>query len=486
MSIRARRLPEWPLLTWCARLSEGELVPELFHGACVEVRSEWAIEGGWAGSFAEGDFDETSLVFGSGVRLRDGYTDFVSPGTNVDRLWSYEHGENTVVSNSLPALLAVADVSLLDEVTDYPNRIEPWTRVGTGDVRVPADPGPIRCTYFDNIRWDGKRLRTVDKSRDAPAFTSYSIYREFLFDCAREVVSNARSRHRSHPFSVATTVSSGYDSSAVAVAAKQAGCEKAVTIESARSVTPRSDSGEEVAEHLGLDCDVYPRSGLGSRGEIAFWAADGDPQGANFAVFDFEDRPCLLFTGVMGGLVWTKNISDLVLDLKSENPNVVNLSEYRLSEGLVHCPLVFGGARRAWEIFQLSNSEEMETYVVGSVYDRPIPRRMLEEAGVPRDAFGMKKSATQFSESFLWPYSHELQESYRSYLEERGIEVPPVRFGRALNWAESNLLFPVRARLLRYPKQARIFGDCSRLLFQWANHRIAQKLESQLGAAEFV
>ena len=36
----------------------------------------------------------------------------------------------------------------------------------------------------------------------------------------------------------------------------------------------------------------------------------------------------------------------------------------------------------------------MQPYSVGGDYDRPIPRRIVEEAGVGRHKFGMRKNAT--------------------------------------------------------------------------------------------
>src|SRR5207245_1892941 len=50
-------------------------------------------------------------------------------------------------------------------------------------------------------------------------------------------------------------------------------------------------------------------------------------------------------------------------------------------------------ARRKPEIIAISRSAEMAPYRIGGSYDRPIARRLLEEAGVPRQLFGQKKRA---------------------------------------------------------------------------------------------
>lgn len=120
MNVVQRELPAWPGLTWAAVVRAGSRDVELLHGPLVGARDGWAIEGVWAGPFEEGGFDRTSLVFGSGVRCRGDHVTFVSSGTNVDRLWHMDRGGSLVVSNSLPALLAVSGGRLLDEVPNTP------------------------------------------------------------------------------------------------------------------------------------------------------------------------------------------------------------------------------------------------------------------------------------------------------------------------------------------------------------------------------
>ena len=56
-------------------------------------------------------------------------------------------------------------------------------------------------------------------------------------------------------------------------------------------------------------------------------------------------------------------------------------------------PIPFIGALRKPEIIAISRSAEMVSYSVGGIYDRPLARRLLEEAGVPRHLFGQRKRA---------------------------------------------------------------------------------------------
>lgn len=171
------------------------------------------------------------------------------------------------------------------------------------------------------------------------------------------------------------------------------------------------------------------------------------------------------------------DVHDLGLGLRRGDFNTLGFCEYRLREGVVHLPVPFFGARRAAELLELSHSSEMSPWVLGGAYDRPIPRRIAEEAGVPREAFGQRKSATQFDESFRWPRRPELQRSYRRYLEARDLSPPPARLGRLAGRLEQDLFFPIRSRIFRRASSRRVWPAASELLFQWANHEMAAELE---------
>ena len=81
MRLRDRPIAEWPPLAWLARCRPGETTIDVFHGRRVEIAADWLCEAAWNGSFADGDFDRTDLVFGSGVRVRGDRVCFVSSGS---------------------------------------------------------------------------------------------------------------------------------------------------------------------------------------------------------------------------------------------------------------------------------------------------------------------------------------------------------------------------------------------------------------------
>ena len=74
--------------------------------------------------------------------------------------------------------------------------------------------------------------------------------------------------------------------------------------------------------------------------------------------------------------------------MASQEPAPAGLREFRLHAGivLVHVPTI--GAIHAARIHEITRSTEMAPWVLGTEYDRPVPRRIVEDAGVPRTAFG--------------------------------------------------------------------------------------------------
>ena len=76
------------------------------------------------------------------------------------------------------------------------------------------------------------------------------------------------------------------------------------------------------------------------------------------------------------------------------------MAEYRLRVGFILHPLPLFKAS-VWEsIHKISNSSEMEPWSIGGNYDRPIPRRIVEECGIERQMFGQEKKGAGFNYHF--------------------------------------------------------------------------------------
>ena len=108
----------------------------------------------------------------------------------------------------------------------------------------------------------------------------------------------------------------------------------------------------------------------------------------------------VLLTGVLGEIWYNAKstpphrVSTVSDQLERWTLSCHGLSEARLHIGYVHAPIPFIGARSRKSIFDLTNSEAMRPWSIGGRYDRPVARRLAEDAGVPRHLFGQKKLAT--------------------------------------------------------------------------------------------
>jgi hypothetical protein len=106
-------------------------------------------------------------------------------------------------------------------------------------------------------------------------------------------------------------------------------------------------------------------------------------------------RGRLLITGFHGDKLWNPWIAPNAV-FKRGDISGSSLGEFRLLRDFIHLPLPFAGAQRHGDLARIGRSAEMRSYSVGGPYDRPIPRRIAEQAGVPRAAFGQLKKAISF------------------------------------------------------------------------------------------
>ena len=210
-------------------------------------------------------------------------------------------------------------------------------------------------------------------------------------------------------------MSAGYDSPAAAVVSRWSGCDTAATIRQANSLWGGSDSGGELRMRFELQCHEYNRTAHCPEFETSVWAAAGRPTDLNLAAIDFPRGTTLLFTGFHGDKIWNRKPTPFADPLQRGDISGLGLSEFRLWRGIFHCPVPFWGAYRRAELLQITSSPEMGPWTLGVDYDRPIPRRLVEEQGVHRHLFGMRKRVSVCESYFLWPYSPEARRSLREF-----------------------------------------------------------------------
>jgi hypothetical protein len=444
LNLQFKRVADWPPLAWLARCARSSPLITVFHGRQVETLDEWFCEAVWAGDYASGDFDRTDIIAGSGGRMRDGQITFVSAGSTVDRLNSLEAEDFVWVSNSLSCLLATLEARVDPTYSRYYRDLKSIIEGLDKYQRfLKTSLGPVQLTYFNNLKWDGHALTIQAKPGMNRDFSTFARYRAFLEAGAKSLAENMADGGREFSYKFLGTLSSGYDSATITTLARPVGCTEVICVDRARG--DDDDSGEPLAPLLKVTPRTIKRDDwrIMMLPEAPFIASDGKGEDVFFKGAESFLAGRVLLTGFHGDKVWAKHPEDLSENIVRGDQSGLDLSEYRLQIGFLHCPLTFWGVRQIADINRISNSEEMKAWDVPGDYSRPICRRIVEEAGVPREMFGMKKRAASVlfntSDQFLTTQSLE---DYLNWLSANRKE-----------WIRRGRLFPIHNQALDHWKQ---------------------------------
>jgi hypothetical protein len=188
-------------------------------------------------------------------------------------------------------------------------------------------------------------------------------------------------------------------------------------------------------------------------------------------LFDLPDDLTLLTIGNHGDVIWQKGLSS---DYQASHhfldrePSGTGLVEWRLHRGVFLAAVPYFGASK-WDcLLRINESEALDPWRVGGDYDRPIPRRIVEQRGIERKAFGRKKTHTA-SRPIYHPKDREQLESLAEFLAQRGERLPR-RFGvlqRPIDVVKSRVL----ARMSSIRRD-----DLRDLYFDWANTYLAENV----------
>jgi hypothetical protein len=366
----------------------------LWAGSHVDVRPESFFEGAWAGIFSEFRFSECPDVFGSGaVQTSEGWL-IVSPSHTLEAVYVFrDRAGDWTVSNSLAFLKSFLRFAFQDSLTAL---VYGFAGIMFGTKRSPAciktSHGTLYVLHHHNafLRREGL---TICKKPPGAEFNDFISYRSYLTETVRKVAANSGASERVAKYELLASISTGYDSPACAVLARDAGCRDAVTI--TRAQYGDHDDGTAIAERLGLKVKTFAPAKIG--GENRQFVADMFATGTQAGELVYEPlrgflSRRLLVTGFHGDKIWDRNgVATSII--KRGDISGCSLAEFRLSESFIHLPVPFIGARRHSEIKKIANSDEMRPYSVGGPYDRPVARRIVEEAGIERSLFGQKKKA---------------------------------------------------------------------------------------------
>jgi len=260
---RYRELPQLPRLAWLAVMNRDAGDVLIYHGSALECRDHWMVEGTWDGEFALGGFHESEHFFGSGIRAVGDAVHFVPSSALVNGVYCCERRRELLVSNSLILLLAFTGARL-DPDHDY--RVETYA-IRHGAERYARDftvvHREIKAFYqVYDLSLVAKGPADVPlefaSARPAPAVPTYARYRELVDRALLRLRANYTSADRRAPLGAFATISSGYDSAAVAALVKDLGVEAYFTCRRSNTHIPRwlsrraaIDDGTPIARALG-------------------------------------------------------------------------------------------------------------------------------------------------------------------------------------------------------------------------------------------
>ncbi len=388
----------WPPLSWLATCQPDQTAISIRHGCEVETRDEWFCEAVWDDEFEQGDFDHTDIVFGSGARLRNETLTFVSSGSTCDRLHHIQIENICYVSNSLVCLAAVLG---LEFDPWYPGYYEDISSIGHGidgyKTSISSNQGELYLTYYRNLCWDEKQIIIIEKPVTERNFENFDEYQSLLIGKLKGLQRNMSASTRQLSFTPMSTCSSGYDSLAVSVLAREIGAQEAICVPQDR--IDLNDSGVEMIEQLDMQALVIERNTWRQTdfAEALFIAADACGRDVWLQPAAEHLFGHVLLTGYFGDAAWgEKPVPPESRLYRSQNtgPAGVSLGEFRLQAGFIHCPVPYIAAETIQSSHLHAQNSEMQAWRKNRQYDRPIPRRIIEASGIEREQFGNRKTAT--------------------------------------------------------------------------------------------
>ncbi len=423
MRLAAIRVPGLPSLGWVATIQRGEPDVTVLHGDMVETGDDAFVAGVWDGPFADFAVTEATTLMGSGGRVTDNAVTFCNATHPFDQIYSVRADDAVHVSNSLPLLLARTDDGPDLRYRRY--RADRAKQLWRGSVAPPASlPTHNGREVLAHLATDlvvGDELSITVIQKPAPrAPQDFAHYRAMLAETLHRLVSNGTDPLRFQPLRTLTTISNGYDSAMASVLAAEAGIRDALTLASQGS---QADSGQGIGEQLGLGVKALAGDAWKQQAgefEIEFAASSSGPVQFPLVALDEQWRDSMVLVGSLGDDLWDREHGELEEHLSQPGslmftPSCVH--EFGLRAGIVfvHVPLI--GAVHCVDIWRITKSAEMAPWTTGSDYDRPIPRRIIEEAGIPRGSFATHKyasAATSMDESFGLDTRADFQHFWKS------------------------------------------------------------------------
>lgn len=409
MEFKYHQFSDLPTLAWCAIVPSETSDIYIYHGNGVEAFKDFFVEGAWDGDFHCADFDETDFFAGSGgkvLRNRSGGVLFSTSNNVLEKLYSISTNGVIYLSNSLPFVLYMSGTELDPKYLKYETDFNSILKgINNYTKYIPLDGGlRVQLHYYCNILLNNNFELVEYQKNEIKSFTNYNDYEKRLLQTLKKLADNAQSPVRKIKYGLVTTISKGYDSAACAAMVYEIGCKNVVSFDKPQQYM--EDCGDDIAKKLGyksittkgadeyLGNTVYIEAEFVSSGELGTWII--------FTAFENEFKNNVVFIGERGDKLWDKNSPNPNNEFRFDNEVFTGTSmiENRLRVGYIVLPVPLFGAPQWISIHEISNSDEMKNYSIGGNYDRPIPRKILEDRGIARDSFGMKKKGAGFNYRF--------------------------------------------------------------------------------------
>ena len=476
MKLQRRQLGNWPKLSWLARISDSQV--SVLHGRRVECSDDWVFEGTWAGSFKQAEFDRSvAAIVGTGLRVRDSKVTFVCSTSPLDRLFYVERCGEFLVSNSLACLLAASRLRL-DPAFAYSKTLSRMLvdHRHTPKTLATVEGEEIHVLIHEQLTCDfsGKEVKTTLREpygSSIPDFATFEDYRQFLRTTMLAIRDNLEDSQRRFPITPVATISKGYDSPASMVVAEPLGIQTALTISRVGIFYQHDDSGTEIAKTLGSQVTSVKSKVSHYRDYPLVWAGLGQYFDLNMTMFDYSHDLTLLTVGTHGDVVWQKGLTEEFVAThhfldRGGDTSGCGLTEWRLHKGVFLACIPCLGAVKLDCLRLINGSSSMDPWRVGGKYDRPIPRRIVEQRGIDREAFGNRKMATLPGCRMFYPSDPDQLRDLNVFLCQHGQRLPR-RFGFLR--APIHIL---RTKLGRHVSRFQL-PNLEDLFFVWANNRVA-------------
>lgn len=398
--IKHKKLPK---LGWCMKIEKDHPEVVVHVGDYVETRQDWFVSGVWDGNFSDADFKNADFLCATAVKKAGNMVTVYSPTHERQRFCYIKDDNMMMFSNSIPLLLAVSGESV-DVNCDQYEKILCAILSGTKEYNqeiILANGKKMYQIFCADISVDDNLHMTYTRKPRHRDFVDFNDYYNTLIEMCERVRDNASDVNRKQKYALATTASSGYDSSTCAAIAKKVGCDTLLTFKGGNY---DQDSAVDIGKQLGYT-DIVERGHQDFRDkkgciDAEFFVCGDIGAYLQFSAFEDDFADHVVFSGTSGSYIWDKD-ADVNEDSVRSHYNfyTANLSfaENALKKGYIFFPLPLYASNAVASIQKVTNSPEMEPWTLHTNYDRPICRRILETSGVKRESFGQVKHGGGFS-----------------------------------------------------------------------------------------